>query len=83
MRADSVLIKVDKGQGTLGLLVNDPRLYHNTDSLMIDIRGLIADMKKNPKRYIKLSIFSVQIRIPLLPGRQHAPRGPAADACPA
>lgn len=56
-RADSVLIKVDKGQGTLGLMVNDPGLYRHTDSVMVDIRGLIADIKKNPRRYIKLSIF--------------------------
>lgn len=56
-RADSVLIKVDKGHGTLGLMVNDPGLYRHTDSVMVDIRALIADIKKNPRRYIKLSIF--------------------------
>jgi phospholipid/cholesterol/gamma-HCH transport system substrate-binding protein len=56
-RADSVLIKVDKGQGTLGMMVNDPGLYRHTDSVMVDIRALIADIKKNPRRYIKLSIF--------------------------
>lgn len=57
MRADSVLIKVDKGQGTLGLLVNDPRLYHNTDSLLIELRALLADVKKQPKRYFGIKIF--------------------------
>jgi phospholipid/cholesterol/gamma-HCH transport system substrate-binding protein len=56
-RADSVLIKVDKGQGTLGLMVNDPGLYRHTDSVMMDLRGLIADVKKNPRRYIRLTIF--------------------------
>lgn len=56
-RADSVLIKVDKGRGTLGLMVNDPGLYLHSDSVMVDIRALIADIKKNPRRYIKLSIF--------------------------
>ena len=56
-RADSVLRKVDKGQGTLGMLVNDPALYRHTDSVMVDIRDLIADLKKNPRRYIKLTIF--------------------------
>jgi len=56
-RADSVLLKVDRGQGTLGLMVNDPGLYRRTDSVMMDIRDLIADLKKNPRRYIKLTIF--------------------------
>ncbi|MHB1313291.1 MAG: MlaD family protein [Gemmatimonadaceae bacterium] len=57
LHADSVLQKVDKGQGTLGLMVNDPGLYRHTDSVLVDLRALIADFKKNPKRYVKLSIF--------------------------
>jgi len=57
MRADSVLIKVDRGQGTLGLLVNDPRLYQNTDSLLRELRDLLADVKKQPKRYFGVKIF--------------------------
>ncbi len=56
-RADTLMRKVDRGEGTLGLMVNDPGLYHHTDSVMIDIRALIADIKKNPKRYISLNIF--------------------------
>ncbi len=56
-RADSVLVKVDQGQGTLGLLVNDPRLYQNTDSLLRELRDLIADVKKQPKRYFGFKIF--------------------------
>ncbi len=57
LRADSVLSKVDKGRGTLGLMVNDPGLYRHTDSVMVDLRALIADIKKNPRRYIRLTIF--------------------------
>lgn len=56
-RADSVLLKVDQGQGTLGLLVNDPRLYQNTDSLLRELRALLADVKKQPKRYFGVKIF--------------------------
>lgn len=56
-RADSVLVKVDRGQGTLGLLVNDPRLYQNTDSLLSELRALLADVKRQPKRYFGVKIF--------------------------
>ncbi|MDH5235828.1 MAG: MlaD family protein [Gemmatimonadota bacterium] len=56
-KADSVLGKVDRGEGSLGLLVNDPSLYRNSDSLLIDLRALLADIKKNPKRYFSLSVF--------------------------
>lgn len=56
-KADGVLGKVDRGEGSLGLLVNDPSLYRNSDSLLIDLRVLIQDFKKDPKRYFALRVF--------------------------
>lgn len=54
---DSVLVKINSGQGSLGLMVNDPGLYRNTDSLVVSLRALVSDMKANPKRYINVRIF--------------------------
>jgi phospholipid/cholesterol/gamma-HCH transport system substrate-binding protein len=48
---------VNAGAGTLGLLVNDPRLYRQGDSLVADLRALVADVKANPKRYFSVRIF--------------------------
>ncbi len=56
-KADTVLGRIQRGEGSLGLLVNDPSLYRNSDSLMVDLRSLIADFRRNPKRYVNLSIF--------------------------
>ncbi len=56
-KADSVLGKVDRGEGSLGLLVNDPSLYRNTDSLLVDLRALIADFRKDPKKYFAFRVF--------------------------
>jgi len=56
-RTDSVLLKINGGQGTLGRMLNDPHLYHNSDSLVMELRSLVADIKKNPKRYINLRVF--------------------------
>jgi phospholipid/cholesterol/gamma-HCH transport system substrate-binding protein len=56
-RADSVFVKVNSGQGTLGRMVNDPRLYQNSDSLVTELRALVADVKKNPRRYINVRVF--------------------------
>lgn len=56
-KADSILGKANAGEGSIGLLVNDPSLYRNSDSLLVDLRALIADVKRNPKRYFGLSIF--------------------------
>jgi phospholipid/cholesterol/gamma-HCH transport system substrate-binding protein len=56
-RADSVLSKVNSGQGSLGLMLNDAHLYRNSDSLVVELRALVADVKKNPKKYINLKVF--------------------------
>lgn len=56
-KADTLLGRIERGEGSLGLLVNDPSLYRNSDSLVVDLRALIADFRRNPKRYVNLSIF--------------------------
>ena len=55
--SDSVMAKVNSGRGTLGLLVNDPSLYHRSDSLVAQMQSLFADIKANPKRYVNVRIF--------------------------
>ncbi len=55
--ADSVFAKVNRGDGTMGRLVNDPQLYSNSDSLMIELRALVADIRANPRKYFNLRIF--------------------------
>jgi phospholipid/cholesterol/gamma-HCH transport system substrate-binding protein len=54
---DSVLRKLNRGEGSLGLMLNDPSFYRHTDSLVLELRALAADLKANPKRYISLKIF--------------------------
>lgn len=57
VRADTLLGRVERGEGSLGLLFNDPSLYRNSDSLLVDLRTLLAEFRANPKRFINLSIF--------------------------
>ncbi len=57
VKADSLLSRVESGRGSLGMLLNDPSLYRNSDSLVVDLRKMIADIQKNPRRYFSLSIF--------------------------
>jgi len=56
-RADSVFAKANSRDGTMGLMINDPGLYRQSDSLVRELRSLVADMKKNPKRYINVRVF--------------------------
>lgn len=52
-RLDSVLVKIDRGEGTLGLLVNDSALYYRLDTTLTSLNALMTDFQKNPRRYLK------------------------------
>jgi phospholipid/cholesterol/gamma-HCH transport system substrate-binding protein len=38
-------------------MINDPSLYRNSDSVMLQLKTLLADIQRNPRRYINLRIF--------------------------
>jgi phospholipid/cholesterol/gamma-HCH transport system substrate-binding protein len=57
VRTDSVMVKVNAGQGSLGQLVTNPSLYHNGDSLVAELRDLVADIRAHPKKYVNVRIF--------------------------
>lgn len=42
---------------TVGKLLNEDHLYNRIDSVTTSLDALIQDIKANPKRYVKLSIF--------------------------
>jgi len=52
-----ITAKINSGQGTLGLLVNDKSVYQNLDQSVKDLDKLLVDLQKNPKRYVHFSIF--------------------------
>jgi phospholipid/cholesterol/gamma-HCH transport system substrate-binding protein len=55
--ADSLLQRVNRGEGTLGMLATDSTLYKETAATMKQLRDLLADIQSNPKRYFKFSVF--------------------------
>ncbi len=55
--AEQVLQKLENGEGSAGLLINDPELYNNLNSAAEELDELLLDLKHNPKRYIDLSLF--------------------------
>jgi phospholipid/cholesterol/gamma-HCH transport system substrate-binding protein len=56
-RADSVFAKANSREGSIGLLLNDPALYQQSDTLVRELRALVADLRKNPRRYVNLRLF--------------------------
>lgn len=52
-----MLDKVNKGEGSLGKLMNDDKLYTNLNSSSAHLDSLLIDFKENPKRYVHFSVF--------------------------
>ena len=49
--------KINAGEGTLGQLLNDKRMYDNLEAATRELEQLLRDIKLNPKRYIHFSVF--------------------------
>ncbi|MEP6591995.1 MAG: MlaD family protein [Gemmatimonadota bacterium] len=54
---DSVLTRLQAGQGTLGLLSSDSTLYREATKTVVQLRTLLADIQVNPRRYFRFSVF--------------------------
>ncbi len=56
-RFDSVMARINAGDGTLGRLSRDTSLYAEAVGAIRDMRTLLADVKQNPRRYFQFSVF--------------------------
>ena len=54
--------KINAGEGTLGQLLNDKRMYDNLEAATGELEQLLRDIKLNPKRYIHFSVFGKRQR---------------------
>jgi phospholipid/cholesterol/gamma-HCH transport system substrate-binding protein len=61
---ESILARVDKGEGTLGKLSTDEALYKNVseatanlNKATIELNKLLVDFQAHPRKYINLKIF--------------------------
>ncbi|MEX2597374.1 MAG: MlaD family protein [Salibacteraceae bacterium] len=54
---DSMVMKINQGDGTLGMLLNDDKLYNNLEQASLEIDKLAEDLRINPERYVHFSVF--------------------------
>jgi phospholipid/cholesterol/gamma-HCH transport system substrate-binding protein len=61
---DAILGRIDRGEGTIGKLSKDESLYLNLDRAVanmsqaaVEMKELTADIRKQPKKYLKISVF--------------------------
>ena len=49
--------KMNSKEGSLGLLLNDKKLYQNLESTTHSLNTLLDDLRVHPKRYVNISVF--------------------------
>ena len=61
---ETILARLEQGEGTLGRLSKDETLYVsaneavvNLNQTILEMKRLTEDIRKEPKRYLKLSVF--------------------------
>jgi phospholipid/cholesterol/gamma-HCH transport system substrate-binding protein len=56
-QADSLMTRIQQGNGSLGLLATDSTLYREATATMVQFRELLTDIKAQPRKYLKISVF--------------------------
>ncbi|MEA3503602.1 MAG: MlaD family protein [Bacteroidota bacterium] len=52
-----IMGKINSGEGTMGMLINNDTLYKNMEAATKELNLLLEDMKLHPKRYVHFSVF--------------------------
>lgn len=53
---NSILADIESGQGTLGKTLSNDSLYNNLNDATEELKTLIADIRENPERYLKVDV---------------------------
>ena len=57
VRINRLLKKINQGQGTIGSLMANDSLYIELNRSALELNKLLKDIRKNPHRYLKFSLF--------------------------
>jgi len=56
-QVNAITEKINSGEGTMGMLINNDTLYNNLSSASEQLDLLLEDLRVNPDRYVRVSVF--------------------------
>ena len=56
-RFNSLMTKVESGDGSLSKLINDPAFYNDIRRIAFRVDSIMLDFRANPRKYLKFSVF--------------------------
>lgn len=59
----SFITKVEKSDGTINKLINDPAFYDNLNKTTKTLNTLLTDLKNHPDKYIQFSVFGKKVKV--------------------
>ena len=58
---DTLLTRINRGEGTFGKMSADTTIYHDLHSLSISLTALLTDLKEHPDKYMKPGLVRVKL----------------------
>ncbi len=56
-KLSGILEKINEGEGSAGMLIQDKSLYHNLSNASEELEKLLEDIRRHPERYFRISVF--------------------------
>jgi len=57
LEVQTIAQKINNGQGSAAELLNNKKFIESINQTLLDLNEFLADIKKNPKKYVRFSIF--------------------------
>jgi len=58
---DTLLSRINRGEGTLGRIAADTTMYHDLHALSVSLTTLLNDLKEHPEKYAKPGLIRVRL----------------------
>jgi phospholipid/cholesterol/gamma-HCH transport system substrate-binding protein len=61
IQLDTLLSRMNRGEGTLGKIAADTMMYHDLHDLSVSLTALLTDLKEHPDKYVKPGLVRVRL----------------------